>query len=115
MQADDGSSVSWEDAGLYNNLKGLKLSDFQFNEKTWRYEYVGSDERLDEKIVASANPYDFIADGFSLIIEDGEILGIYAKSKDDYSIAVGYKAIQELIVAINFDETVDVKRITKFS
>lgn len=49
MQADDGSSVSWEDAGLYNNLKGLKLSDFQFNEKTWRYEYVGSDERLDEK------------------------------------------------------------------
>lgn len=67
------------------------------------------------KIVASANPYDFIADGFSLIIEDGEILGIYAKSKDDYSIAVGYKAIQELIVAINFDETVDVKRITKFS
>lgn len=115
MQADDGSSVSWEDAGLYNNLKGLKLSDFQFNEKTWRYEYVGSDERLDEKIVASANPYDFIADGFSLIIEDGEILGIYAKSKEDYSIAVGYKAIQELIVAINFDETVDDTDITIYA
>lgn len=115
MQIDDGTLVSWQDSGLYNNLKGLKLTDFEFDEKTWRYIYVGSDDKLDEKLVASANPYNFIADGFALIIEDGEVLGIYAKSKEDYSIAVGYKAIQELIVAINYDAAVDVKTINKFS
>ena len=106
--------VTFKDSGLYNNFKGLKVSDFTFNPDTWRYEYTGSDKDLDERMISSANPYDFKANGFSLVIEDEEIMGIYATSDDDYGIVSGYKAIQELIVAVNYDNTVDVKTISKY-
>lgn len=110
-----GEQISWEKGGLYNSLKNLKVSDFKFNEEIWRYEYVGKDKTLAERVIASANPYDFITDGFALIIEENEILGIYAKSKEDYTITEGYKAIQELIVAINTLDSVEVKTIGKYS
>ena len=114
MLDDDGNKVSWTDSGLYNNFTGLKVSDFKFNEETWCYEYVGADKDLPQKMVSAANPYDFKALSLSLIIEDGEILGIRAWSDSDYSIASGYRAVQELIVAVNFGETVDVPTISKY-
>lgn len=114
MLNDDGSKVSWVESGLYNNFKGLKVSDFKFNEEKWRYEYVGDDENLPQKMVSSANPYDFKAVNLSLIIEEGEIMGIRALSDSDYGIASGYRAVQELVVAVNFGETVDVPTISKY-
>ena len=109
-----GNEISWKEAGLYNNFKGLKVTDFKFNEKTWRYEYVGSDETLKDRMVASANPYDFVAKGFALIIENNKIMGIYAESEDDYSLSEGFKAVQELNVVINYGETVKVPTIGKY-
>lgn len=110
-----GKEVSFTDSGLYNSLKGLKVSDFTFNEETWRYEYTGLDTTLASKIVAAANPYDFDPIGFGLIIEDGEIMGVYAKSNDDYTISQGYKAIQELYVFMNCGDSVEVPTIAKYS
>ncbi len=115
MLDDDGKAISFIDSGLYNNFIGLKVSDFAFNDETWRYDYVGSDEKLPAKMIASANPYDFKELGFSLIVEDGEVIGIYAKSDEDYTISDGYKAIQELIVAVNYGETVVVPTIAKYA
>ena len=112
---DYGNPLSWESYGLYNNFKGLKVSDFTFDEETWRWTYTGSDQKLDDRMVTSANPYEFKTDGFSLIVEDEEIMGIYAKSKDDYSIVEQYKAIQELFVAVNAgEENVDVRKVPKY-
>lgn len=115
MIDEKGKEVSWTDSGLYNGLKDLKVSDFEFNEETWRYEYSGNDTNLAERIIASANPYDFDPTGFALIIEDGEVMGIYSKSNPDYSIYQGYKAIQELTVVINYGDSVEVPTITKYS
>ena len=110
-----GQPITWEEYGLYNNFKGLKVSDFEFDTEIWRWKYVGNDPLLDDKMVASANPYEFKPNGFSLIIEDGEIMGIYAISQDDYTIVEQYKAVQELIVAINYgEENVEVTKIPKF-
>lgn len=114
MLDDNDKQVSFVDSGLYNNFKGLKVSDFAFNEDTWRYDYVGQDSTLAAKMVASANPYSFIVNGFSLIIDDGEVLGIYAKSGDDYTISPGYRGMQELIVAVNYGDTVEVPSIQKY-
>ena len=110
-----GNPITWEEYGLYNNFKGLKVSDFEFDTEIWRWKYVGSDESLDDRLIASANPYEFKTNGFSLIIEEGEIMGIYAISKDDYTIVEQYRAVQELIVAINYgEENVKVTKIPKF-
>ena len=114
MLDDNGNRVSWADSGMYNNFKGLTVNDFAFNAEKWCYEYVGADANLPQKMVSAANPYDFKALSFSLIIEEGEIMGIRALSDSDYSIASGYRAVQELIVAVNFGETVDVPTISKY-
>lgn len=114
MLDENGSKVSWGDSGLYNNFKGLTVADFEFNEEKWCYEYVGADKDLPQKMVSAANPYDFEAVGLSLIIEEGEIMGIRALSASDYGIASGYRAVQELTVAVNFGETVDVPTISKY-
>lgn len=114
MLDENGSKVSWVDSGLYNNFKGLTVADFEFNEEKWCYEYVGADKDLPQRMVSAANPYDFEAVGLSLIIEEGEIMGIRALSASDYGIASGYRAVQELAVAVNFGETVDVPTISKY-
>lgn len=114
MLDENGSKVSWVDSGLYNNFKGLTVADFEFNEEKWCYEYVGADKDLPQKMVSAANPYDFEAVGLSLIIEEGEIMGIRALSASDYGIASGYRAVQELTVAVNYGETVDVPTISKY-
>ena len=115
MVDDYGNEISWEEAGLYNNFKGLKVSDFKFNESIWRYEYVGFDTTVVNRIIASANPYDFIPTTLSLIIEEGEILGIHSKASDDYSIVAGYNAKQELFVTLNYGDMVNVPTISKYS
>lgn len=113
---DYGNPIEWKNYGLYNNFTNLKVSDFSFNNDTWRWEYVGSDKFLDDRMIASANPYDFKTQGFSLIIEEGEIMGIYAKSDYDYTILEQYKAIQELYVAVNYGEkTVEVPTIPTYT
>jgi len=114
---DDETQVSWLDSGLYNNFKGLTVGDFTFDEESWKYVYTGSDTTLAQRMIASANPYDFVPneDGFALLIEDGEILGIYSKSEYDNTIVEGYRALQELFVAISYGETVEVKTIGKYS
>ncbi|MBO4940278.1 MAG: hypothetical protein J6D30_04585 [Clostridia bacterium] len=115
MTDDYGNEVSWEDAGLYNSFKNLTVQDFTFNEEEWRYEYTGKDPVFMQRAIASANPYDFSPAKVALIIGEGEVLGIYAKSNDDYNILSGYKGIQELFVAINQGEIVEVPSIAKYS
>ena len=115
MVDDMGEEVSWEDAGLYNSLKGLKVSDFRFNEEIWRYEYTGSNPKLAQRVISSANPYDFVTNSFSLIIEEGVVLGIHSKAQADYSIVPGYKAMQELFVTFNCGDIVEVPTIAKYS
>ncbi len=113
MLDDDGNKISWEDSGLYNNFNGLTVDDFTFNEDTWRYEYNG-DDGLDKKVIASANPYDFVVNGFALIISGDVISGIYAKSGDDYTVVDGYRSIQEMTVAIVVDDSIEVPTVNKY-
>lgn len=112
---ENDKEVKWADSGLYNNFVGLTVDDFIFDEDIWRYKYVGNDETLVQRMVASANPYDFKAKEFSLIIDDGEVVGIYALSGDHYEILEGYRAVQELFVAVGIGETVEVPTIAKYS
>lgn len=110
----DGNAVSWRASGLYNNFTGLSVDDFTFNEETWRYEYTGEDKTLPARMVASANPYDFVPSGLSLIIEEGEIMGLYSVCDNDYTVVPGYRSRQELTVAVNYGETVEVPTITRY-
>lgn len=110
-----GKETPWEEAGLYNSLKGLSVSDFTFDEKTWTYQYSGSNDKLPGLVIASANPYDFVPKGFGLILEDGEVMGITSIAEPDYTIAEGYKAIQELTVVMNYGDSVEVPTISKYS
>lgn len=115
MLGDDGVAVTWENSGLYNNLTNLSTDDFKFDEDKWRWMYNGDDETLSKRLIASATPYDFNVVKWGLIIDEGEIVGIYAQSADDYQIAEGYKAVQELYLAINASESVKVPTINKFT
>ncbi len=114
---DGGKYVTWEDSGLYNNFKGLKVEDFTFNEDTWLYEYTGRDEKLPERMVASANPYDFgKVENFSLYISQGELMGFYATSAYDYSLVDGYRSVYNLVAVMNYgDDTIIVPEINKYS
>ena len=116
MQDDYGNDISWESAGLYNALKNLSVSDFTFDTESWRWVYNNTDPSLVNKVIASANPYDFSTNNFALIIDDGEIMGIYSKSNPDYTLSVGYKAIQHLYASIICGEDfVTVPTIQKYS
>lgn len=112
---ENGKEVTWQNSGLYNNLKNLSVSDFEFNTDTWRYEYVGGDPTFVKRVVASANPYDFVPTNLMLIIDEGQVMGLYSKSEPDYTVSEGYKCIHELFVAINIDETVTIPQIGKYS
>lgn len=113
MLDDDQKPVTWEDSGMYNNFKGLTVSDFEFNRETWRYSYVGTDKSFIDRMVASANPYDFDPTNIELIIEDGVIMGVYSKSEPDYKIAQGYKAVLEMTTSLS-TEDVEVPKIQKY-
>ena len=110
----DGSKIAWEDSGYINNFKDLKLENFTFDESLWAWKWNG-DISFVQKVVTSANPYDFVPTNLCLIVEDGEVMGITSVSENDYTLAYGYRAIQELTVLITYDKTkVDVPTITKF-
>ena len=109
------NEVSWHDGGLYNVFPELSVSDFTFDEENWRYVYTGNDDTVLKRMISSANPYDFEPTNLALIIEDDTIYGIYSLSAPDYTIAQGYKAIQELYVAINYGDVVEVPTINKYS
>lgn len=111
---ENGLKVSWIDSGLYNNLKNLTVNDFTFDEVTWSYIYTGIDKTLIHRVAASANPYDFVATNLSLIIEDGEIMGVRSKGEDSFKLAQGYRAEQELSVVINTSDSVTVPTISKY-
>ncbi len=114
MLDDFGNEVTWYNSGFYNSFDELNLADFRFDEETWRYVYVGADVTLPQRIVACANPYDFEVDKLALILEEGEIIGIYAIAKDDFSIVAGYRGVQEMVVTMNYGDTVEVPTIGKF-
>ena len=114
MTNDDGSQVDWVSSGLYNSLSGVKVSDFVFDENEWRYVYRGSDAGFKDRIVSASNPYEFTTRSLSLIIDEGEILGLYAKSEMDYALMNGYKAVQEMFVAINTGDSVEVPSVNKY-
>ncbi len=113
VEDNSGNEVTWADAGLYNNFKNLNVSDFTFNNDTWRYEYSGSDSTFIERVVAAANPYAFEPKTLSLIVEDGSIAGFYSEAKPDYNIA-GYQTLYELTVAVNTGDIVEVPMISQY-
>ena len=113
---DGGKVVSWEDSGLYNSFQNFKAEDFEFNEKTWKYEYKNIDSPLLSRIIASANPYDFgEVKEFSLFIANGEVMGFNAKSGYDYKLVNDYRTVYELSAVINFGDTVTVPELPKYS
>ncbi len=127
MEDDLGDPIPWAEAGMYNTFKGRNITTdaFTFNPETWRYEYSGVGANAEarqankrefmEKIVAAANPYDFDPDTLSLIVEDGEVAGLYATSKDDLTLYQNYVARMELTVALNIgEESVKVSKIQKY-
>lgn len=114
MTDESDAQVGWAEAGLYNTFKGLEVSDFTFNEQNWRYEYSGADDTFKARTMASANPYEFVPENIALIIEEDEIMGIYSRSEPDYTIAQGYKAVQELTAVINYGKTVETPTISKY-
>ena len=112
---DFGKVISWENSGMKNYLDQLVVSDFTYNNETGRYHYNKEDKSLVSNILSSANPYDFEVDDFSLIISDGEIIGINVVSKYDTTISAGYKAKQTYIGTINYGEDiVEVNKIGKY-
>lgn len=112
---EDGRTIPWEEAGMKNYLDELVVADFTYNEATGRYHYNKTDFSIIDNIASSANPYDFEPDDFSLIISDGEIIGINVSSEFDTTISAGHKAEQTLISTINYGEDlVEVNKIEKF-
>ncbi len=114
MLDESGSPVSWTDSGLYNNFEGLSVTDFSWNDDEWCWKYNGHDD-LPQRMISSANPYDFVPVDLSLIIEGDQIIGINSKGEDDYGIVSGYRSEQELTVAIDFGDKVEVKKINKYA
>ncbi len=116
MKDDAGNVITWEKSGFYNNFVGLSVSDFYLDEETWRYTYDTKKNGFDkvDKMIASANPYEFDAKNLELIIDGGEILGISAVANDSYSIVDGYIAVQTLRTVFNVDDNVKIRTIGKF-
>lgn len=114
---EDGNNTTWENAGLRNNFVGLTTNDFEFDQESWRWQYVGGDEKFTEKMVASANPFNFVVseeNPVSLLIDDGHIVGLYVKSGSDFSITSAYECVLELFVAVSNGDSVEVPTITTF-
>ena len=120
MMDDTNTPMQWTDSGLYNSLHSLSLSDFTFDSEEWSWKYTGNNDLVD-KIAASVNPYEFepLADDqgnkhFYLIIDQGEISGIYIKSSADYTIQPGEVTYQQVFVAVNHGDTVEIPAIESY-
>lgn len=110
----DGLDETWQNAGLYNSFKNLSVADFTFDRETWRWTYSGSSDTFVQRVISSANPYEFEPTNLSLIIEDGEVMGIHSKSKPSYSVVQGYKAVLDLFVVLNVGDVVEIPTIAKY-
>lgn len=110
----NGDNIPWNEGGYYNNFKDLKAADFTFNEDTYLWEYVpkSADDNLIQRMVSSANPYEFKAKNLSLMIMGNTIFGITSQSEDDASIAANYNAKMTLTSTIETQE-VEVPHIEK--
>lgn len=120
MMDDTNTPMLWTDSGLYNSLHNLSLSDFTFDSDEWSWKYTGDNDLVD-KIAASVNPYEFepLVDDqgnkhFYLIIDQGEISGIYIKSGADYTIQPGEVTYQQVFVAVNHGDTVEIPAIESY-
>lgn len=114
IKDDDGSNVAWADSGMYNSFNGLSVDDFYFDETAWQWTYKSTTDGFIKRVVASANPYEFEPINLTLIIEDGEIMGIHSKSAESRKVVQGYIAQMDLYVAINFTDTVEIPTISKY-
>ena len=115
LMNDDNQPVTWQASGFYNPFKGLSLSDFDFDEKQWKYKYVGADSTLPTRMVAASNPYDFKPRNVYLVIEDGAVVGFYSQSEPDYTLAANYVGHNELTVMVNYGDDVEVKKAEKYT
>ncbi len=117
MKDDAGNVISWVNSGFYNNFAGLSVSDFYLNEETWRYTYDTEKNGFDkvDKMIASANPYEFDAKSLELIIDGDEIIGLSAVANDSYSIVDGYISVQTLRTVFNVGDNVKIETIGKFT
>lgn len=102
MLDENDREITWENAGYYNNFKGLTVADFTFDDESWMWTYTGSDATLMQRMIASANPYDFDPESLALVIEDGEIMGIHMVANPSLTVSYGYKSIQEYEGIINY-------------
>lgn len=110
---------TWENAGLYNTFKAMNVtvSDFVFNPDTWRYDYKYNESDLSHFMaytVSSANPHTFTPKNLSLIIDEGEIMGIYSESTDDPTIMNQRIARMRMTVGINVGENAVVRDAEMF-
>ncbi len=116
-----GEKIGWEQSGYYNVFRHfreqgkLTISDFTFDETTWRWKYTGADNSFNKLLLASCNPYDFTPKDVWLIIDNNEIMGIYSQSEDDFSLATGYYGVQNLYVAVDTNQNVQVPTISKYT
>ena len=109
---ENGAKIAWADSGYINSFKDLNVSDFVFDEDLWMWRWNG-DISFVQKVMVSAIPYDFVPKNLCLVIEDGEVMGIYSVSENDYTLATGYRAVQELTSLVNYTD-VEVPTIPKF-
>lgn len=116
-QDEAGEIVTWVDGGMYNSLGNLSVSDFEFVESAWewRYKKKSADDPLIERVVSSANPYEFEPLSLGLIISRGAVAGIHSVSADDYTIQAQHRAVKELNVLITVGDAVEVPELTTFS
>lgn len=116
-QDEAGDIISWADGGLYNSLGALTVDDFEFVESAWewRYKEKGENDPLIDRVVSSANPYDFEPISLGLIISRGAVVGIHSVSVDDYTLEAQHRAVKDLNVLITVGDIVEVPELTTYS
>ncbi len=114
MEDESGNPVLWADSGLYNCFRGLSVDDFEFDEETWLWKYVGDDETLIPRMIAMANPYEFTPRNLYLTIDSGFIIGFEADSETDYRVVPGYRSEMHMSVVVSTDEDIVVPTIGKY-
>lgn len=113
MRDDNGDVISWEASGMYNSFKGLTIDQFEFNDDTWRWEFVGEDKSVAERLVSASNPYVFDVRSLSLLIAGDMIIGLEAESESDYTLQSGYRGEKTMVVTLNYNE-VDMPTLSTF-
>ncbi len=120
MLDDDENEVDWYASGLYNCFKGteahpqdLKVSDFEYDSENYGWKYVGADETFVERMIASANPYDFEPKDLWLLIDEDMIVGFLSESEVDKRVSPDHDSYMTLTATVNFSD-VDLHTISTF-